>query len=359
MRAAICGDGFRVHARRDNSDYTFSVRILERLIGPALQATGLSVDTFGGFYSDPKTRSALQRTLGEERDVETWMLRSQVRSASLDDFFDAAFEKYDLIIGFEISPTLMEFCKERGKKVIDFAIHPYRFLPDLVMMARSPNAETQELINAIECPLNDFPRFIPFSKDAIGKMEKRIGALRSLLGSGPSSIFFLQTRFDRSKFDGSGSFVDDLALVRTAGISPTLYKPHPSEPRPEIELELRKRGAARVAPDWSFYDLVLAFPDIECVSVSSSTLAEAEALGSKRINMLAGTPWTVKGLEKFSSPKSSAHNPIYVPVDLRFTSFNFWRAVLGFESTWRSAAVGFQPDVLRSAWGQRWDFRTQ
>jgi hypothetical protein len=359
MRVAICGDGFRVHARRDNADYTFSVRILERLIGPALQSAGASFDTFGGFYSDPKTRLALQRALGEERDVETWMLRSQVRSASLDDFFDVAFQGYDIIVGFEICPTLIQFCEDRGKKVLDFAIHPYRFLPDLVMMARSPNVEVQESLNAIECFVNDFPRFIPFSKDSIGRIEKSVGALRSQLGSGSKSIFYIQTRFDRSKFDGKGSYIDDLALVRRAGISPTLYKPHPSEPRPEIELELRKRGAVRVAPDWNFYDLVMAFPEIECISVSSSTLAEAEALGVRRVSMLAGTPWAIKGLERFSSPSSSSVNLAYIPIDLRFTSVNFWKAVLGIGGFSRSVTVGFQPDVLRAAWGQRWDFKKQ
>lgn len=355
MKVAICGDGFRVHGRRDNVDYTNnSVRVLERLITPALKLAGCEIDAFVGFYSDSRLRAAIKHTVGESRDVETWILRSQVRSAAVDEFYHIAFDEYDLIVGFEMSSTLISFCAEQRKKVIDFAIHPYRFLADLLLMARSPDPDIDHLLNSIFYPLSDVPLFVPFSKERVARAEAIKATIQPALEEGVGGIYLMQTRFDRSKFDGRGSFVDDLAVIRSMDVSPMFYKPHPSEPRPEIELELRKRGAARIPPNWNFYDLVVAVPEAEYIAVSSGTLAEAEALGASRTTMLAGTPWTVRGLEKFSA--ASASDPHYIPVDMRFASASFWKAVLE-DGKYSSVAVGLRPDVLRTAWGERWDYQ--
>jgi len=121
----------------------------------------------------------LLKTMGAGFDVFTWAYRSQVLSASLREFYALTFGAYDLIVGFEMPASLLRYCGEVGIKAIDIAIHPYRFLDDLVLMARSSDSATEAAIEAIQHSFANDVAIPPMPREAIGKTRRELEQLRN------------------------------------------------------------------------------------------------------------------------------------------------------------------------------------
>ncbi len=356
MKVAICGDGFRFHERNDRADYLLNVDILARLISPALRRHDCDIHVIKQFRVDHRTNVHLQRTIGIGQDVYSWAYRSQVLTNSLRDFYELSFADYDLIVGFEIPLSLLQHCSEVGVKAIDIALHPYRFLDDLVLMARSSDPRIDAAIEGIECVLSNEVLLPPLRAEAISK-NREIASLIRLSAGETTPIFLLQTRFDRSKFDGEGGFIDDLLVLCSSNIGAKYYKPHPYEARPELELHLIRRGAKRLPQSVSFYELLSAAgTHLEILAVTSGALSEAEALGARSVKGRGHSPWEGAGIRVPKPKTNGAAYCRYRPVDMRVLTDRFWAGVLG-SAALPGTPIGFKSGFLRSAFGMSWDYR--
>src|SRR5688572_31276720 len=107
--------------------------------------------------------------MGPGSDLYTWAYRSQVLTSSLRDFYELSFSDYDLIVGFEMPLSLLRYCGEAGIKAVDVAIHPYRFLDDLVLMARAGDAATDVVVQKIKHEFANDVLVLPSSRQSISK----------------------------------------------------------------------------------------------------------------------------------------------------------------------------------------------
>jgi hypothetical protein len=352
----ICGDGFRVHGRRDRASYGANIPVLEALAGPPLRRLGARLITISDFYRDERVRPLVRLTVGFARDALTWAYRSQVSHPLLDQFYERLVEGIDFVLGFELAPTFVSFCAKAEVPVLDIAIHPFRFLPDLLLMARSPDRRIASHLEEIAWDATERPILLPRTRAEIGAAESIRGRILGDHGGSPLTVFFMQTRFDKSKFDGAGGFVDEIGLIERSGLRPRYYVPHPNEPRPELEYLMRQLGAEKIPTGVGTYDLLSLFADtLTVVAVSSSVLAESRALSVVDVRPLAGFPWVVKGFEELSAPWAMAtSSPPFTAIDGRFLSDRFWARVLGQSDMPWNATYQSTEGYLRNAWGEGW-----
>lgn len=358
MKAAICGDGFRVQARNDRGNYFWSVDVLAHLLGPSLRRCQCDVDVFKSFHLDDQTSGNLHRTVGRGSDLYTWAYRSQVLSSSLRDFYELSFSGYDLIVGFEMPLSLLRYCGETGIKAVDIALHPYRFLDDLILMARTADPTTDAVLRRIRHDFMSDVLVLPSSKQSISNSQEVTTQLARSASAECISVFCMQTRFDRSKFDGNGGLTDDLMLLKNSTVSPHYYKPHPAEARPELELHMIKVGAKRLPEGLSIYDLLSAAANrLEIIAVTSGVLSEASALRAKSVVSLGHLPWKVDGVSEPKSNLDGHPSDTFWPVDMRIATDAFWANIAGQSDACIGGPMPRKTNFLRMAFGQSWDYR--
>lgn len=77
---------------------------------------------------------------------QTWASLYDVEDVSV---FPAAFDtllQHDLVVGFELPPTLKRALHRAGKRYISFYIHPVRFLRDLCFLVTTNSSEVADLV---------------------------------------------------------------------------------------------------------------------------------------------------------------------------------------------------------------------
>jgi hypothetical protein len=290
-------------------------------------------------------------------DLYTWAYRSQLLSSSLRDFYALSFGDYDLVVGFEMPLSLLSYCAEVGIKAVDIAIHPYRFLDDLVLMVRSGDPHIESVLREARHDFGTDMLILPTPKQSINTTKEKLAHFsKSASTNSPITVFCLQTRFDRSKFDGKGGIIDDLALLRNSDVSPLLYKPHPAEARPELELELIRAGATRLPEGISFYDLLSAAADqLEVIAVTSGVLSESSVLRVKSVVSLGRLPWKVYGVPEPKSLVDGNPGDVFWPIDMRIATDSFWAGILGKTDASTLGPIPRKSNFLRLAFGS-WDY---
>ena len=355
IQALITGDGFRAHDRTEVNRGRINVEILASLVGPPLRRSGAAVTVIAGYLGNDRARCAFERRLGSLGDAFTWAQRSQVLAPSISRFYDELTDGYDLVVGFELAPSMVEYCAGRGLAAIDLTFHPVRFLDDLVLAARAVPARLDAAIRQIELDFSALSLVPATRRPDREKARRQFNALVPPSRAEPSEIFFVQTRFDRSKFDGRGGFVDEIALIEESGIRPAFYKKHPVEPRTEIEFLLRRMGARPLDGTVDAYTVLCALSDRVAVSaISSSILAEARTIGVAEVRALFGYPWRMRGLEHLATPFARDDPFEYVAVDRRLLTDGFWSAIVEGRDPPANAPPGLDRDRLRSAWENPW-----
>jgi hypothetical protein len=256
----------------------------------------------------------------------------------------------DIAVCFEAPNSLYDFCRADGPPLLDLALHPFRFSHDLFLMARSPDDRIQATIESIELEFDR--RDLPVDYD-LDEQERLAAFLRAeSAGGGRKSIFFLQTRFDKSKFDLYGGIIDDFGLLASVSPFPVFYRPHPLEPRPELEVLLRARGARPLDPAIPTNAVLMSGrDDIVVAAISSAVLAEAVFLGMPHVHAIRGLPFPLRGFEKLCLPEALTRHA-FVAVDSRLLTANVWRRIIRGDDT----GIG-PPHLVRQEISRAWNGR--
>ena len=149
---------------------------LERVIGAKITWPRWGVKT--SVITVPAEAEAFRRALGNDTIFSGYLNDSDQTWASLYDVedvtvFPAVFDElfqHDLVVGFELPPTLKRALHRAGKRYISFYIHPGRFLRDLCLLVTTNSSDVADLVAQIQVPSNE-----------IGFQVRRFSALFSRL----------------------------------------------------------------------------------------------------------------------------------------------------------------------------------
>lgn len=304
-----------------------SVLKLYQLLSGPLRYLGQDVRVISDFNTCPIVSGTYRMIFGRDSNVHRWMYRSQVLSERVRTFYDILTEDTKLIIAFEAPQSLFKYCQEKNLPLVDFAFHFIRFGAEYSLMARTNSLSISGLLESVHAHDHTHSIASRFNYAACYKAGQLYDSLPKKSDC-RTSVFIMQTRFDRSKFDGAGSIIDDYAVLRESMSSFDYYKPHPSEQRPELEVLLEHRGARRLPDALEIYPLIAARGDtLSFTGISSGLIAEAQLLGCSHSRMIVGFPWRVLGFEAFTRTSAVAEGD-YIPITNAMLSQPFWQAVL-------------------------------
>lgn len=125
---------------------------LERVIGAKHTWARWGVKT--SVITAPTEAEAFRRALGNDAIFSGYLDDADQTWASLYDVedvtvFPAAFDElfqHDLVVGFELPPTLKRALHRAGKRYISVYIHPVRFLRDLCLLVTTNSSEVADLV---------------------------------------------------------------------------------------------------------------------------------------------------------------------------------------------------------------------
>ncbi len=134
---------------------------LERMIGAKNTWARWGVKT--SVITVPTVAEAFRQALGNDsiftgylEDADrTWATLFAVEDTTV---FPAAFDKllqHDLVVGFELPPTLKRTLHLAGKRYISFYIHPVRFLRDLCFLVTTNSNEVADVVAQEEVPSHE------------------------------------------------------------------------------------------------------------------------------------------------------------------------------------------------------------
>jgi hypothetical protein len=195
-------------------------------------------------------------------------------------FFRKVIKPDSIVVGYEMSDLMLGALASIGIPYIDIALHPVRFLHDLVFGIRTNDQWINKV--ALECkdPLETIPRQVASIKAKVAWMYKPrqvVGKTLLVLGQSP---------YDRALLTLTGRFASlrdyeyDLLKI-IDDYNSVIYKPHPYDQSRELPWEnLKIIQRIKVAED-NFYQLI-SQPGVQKVfALNSSGLTEANLFGLK------------------------------------------------------------------------------
>lgn len=300
-RIAFAGDPLRftLGGGRVRSGQDENVKWLQRLLEalPAFHERSL------GSFDSADVASQIARGRGRaharamaayQADPESaW---AQRYAAPRCDFLLPLFDRIadnDLVVGFELPPTLRQHLQNRGTPYLNLVLHPVRFLRDLALGATTNDAPIQRLLTTLALP-----------DDEVTTQVRRFRALfakrRPAACAFPSGLPVLvgQTPRDAALIAGS-TFADwpDFEEQLAAVLSPfdaLVFVEHPQRgPVPRLARWLRQRlGKSVIMTDANGYGFVFgAATPPGLWTLSSSLGVEAQTAGVPAHFML-GDPRT-------------------------------------------------------------------
>jgi hypothetical protein len=157
---ALTCDFLRVQPKRDNFEnfQTRNLAWLEQMIGAKHSWPRWGVKT--STLVVPTEANAFKRALGnnglytdyQSDPDKTWAALYDAEAVTV---FPATFDallQHDLVVGFELPPTLKRALHLAGKKYISFYIHPVRFLRDLCFLVTTNSNDITNLIASRAVP---------------------------------------------------------------------------------------------------------------------------------------------------------------------------------------------------------------
>lgn len=134
---------------------------LERLVGAQDTWSRWGVKT--SVITSPTLTEAFKSALGDDAIFSAYLADADQTWASLYDtedvtVFPALFKEllqHDLVVGFELPPTLKRALHRAGKPYISFYIHPVRFLRDLCLLVTTNSSDLAILVGGVEVPTQE------------------------------------------------------------------------------------------------------------------------------------------------------------------------------------------------------------
>lgn len=344
--ALFVGDMFRTHTMLKGGRYGGSTRKLATLLRNTVECLGYRCRVIEDRDSDGL--AALYTVFfGDYDNVHTWAQRSQVLSPRVAEFYDRLLDGVRLVIGFEVPESLYDHCCRAGIAVFDFSFHFVRFEADYSVMVRTNRPRAQALLRRIRHHVCHLDIQAKLAGDTADTVFDEMDEIR---------LFLIQTRFDRSKFDGKGGVLDDLERIRAAALPVTHYKLHPMEHRPEIELQFSYSGAEPFPTDVNIYGFLARYGHkTRLYTISSGLAAEGDLIGVKSVDYLVGFPWTIEGYETYSAPPPQGRDRgLFIAVDNRVFAPDFARALFA-EDDWQPAPGAARSQFsLKEFWNVKW-----
>jgi len=255
-----------------------------------------------------------------------------------------------LLIGFELSPLLLNAIERAGLSYIDLGIHSIRFLPDYVFGVRTNVPLFQERISSFIVPYDEIISHVAVSKGRSARV------CRNQVIDPGSAIFLGQISIDSSLISNhkmtSQKEILDLICELRASFPQIYYKFHPHcEKREEIEEQLTKNDVKVV--DQNIYDIFNNKNVNLFASFSSGSLTEANLFGCNTIRLSeAPSPYVVS----FDGVPDHLRSKHYIPIQSTILRMEFWRYLLTGEEFVSSQAVfqSFEPMkfMLNQKWGR-------
>jgi hypothetical protein len=193
-------------------------------------------------------------------------------------FFREAIKPDSIVVGYEMSDLMLGALASMGIPYIDIALHPIRFLRDLVFAIRTNDVWISKVALDCEDRLETIPLQIASIKAKAAWMYKPrqvVGKTLLILGQSP---------YDRALLTSTGNFASlrdyEYDLLRIVDdYDSIIYKPHPYDWSKELPWESpRILQRIKLAED-NFYQLI-SQPGVRKVfALNSSGLTEASLFG--------------------------------------------------------------------------------
>lgn len=262
-------------------------------------------------------RWTIYNSLGLQFTSESWGLLYEGRYESeiIKEILYKKLTEYDLVIGFELPPYIVDALSLFGIKYIDFTNHPIRFLPDYMFGVRTNIKEVQEKLSLAIIPDDLIYRFAEISK----ARTTRILQNREKFGEN-SAIFMGQIEIDSSLI--CNGRIADLEDVENALISLTLnyekvfYKAHPHLKKTEEVKNIIKKIRRCEYLEINAYDAMALDNFAVVASMSSGSLFEAKYFGRK-------TKYFLPPKDHFDI-NCNNKDIIYYPIYKSILNKNFW-----------------------------------
>ncbi|MEO0249062.1 MAG: hypothetical protein ABIN58_05860 [candidate division WOR-3 bacterium] len=319
----------------------------ELLRSPLEKATGLPV---AALCSDAVANCipAIYGSYGKGFDTSAW---AAISCAEPSDVLCSALRPHverSLVLCFEC-PSVLSACFRRlGVPLIEILVHPVRFYFDLLLAFRCSVPSIQSALSRFRVEWSELVSAARLIRDRL--------AGKCLINE-DFSIITVQVPWDRSvilegKFASILDFPDalDAFLARSKKV---FIKPHPDIGIPEDVAEWASELAIEPVNE-NFYSLVSSPRLHEVLSLSSSTLDEAEAFGVRTTRLLPR-------VHRFTYAEDALGGTDFGVVYEYWSWPAFWSEVLSSiiptqTLPWQPPE---QPRTLRESRGLSWDWRPE
>jgi hypothetical protein len=337
VRIVVAHDFFRSPVL-DAGDADAIGRFLHQLIGPSLQRLGHAVSRATEVRADGSSAvSDIAARHGWRRVRESWIRAYSDPAADSEVApYYRALRACDLVICWEMAPSLIRFLVAAGIGFIEIGIDSIRFCTDLFMRVRTNVPEIAERLSSQETT-DEFVRH---------EAASLIAAISPVRMSKPHALFAGQMDLDTS-------LIADARLARVEPLLPALraakagrdllLKPHPHGAPHNALRSLHRTLADSVISDDNIYAL-LASPEIETViTLSSSVADEAEMFGKRAHRLIVPD----NAPARFGDSVSR-----FFRIDARVGTLGFWSAVLPGTPT--PFSIEAAPRRVRDMFSYRW-----
>lgn len=282
----------------------------------------------------PTQPRAFERALGNRGALSeyrngadhAWARRYDVEHPDLlASVFDELCD-YDLVIGFEMAPTIKRWLHSRGRLYLNLYVHPLRFLRDLCFGATTNSPQMADLLRTHEIASSEVDTQVHRFRGLFRRQQPAACAI-------PAGLPLLIGQTERDSVlikDGRFETWDDHAeslAVELAGFDAVAFLEHPYRPSSSVILErLRSvHGKTVISTNANGYGVLFANREVPCVLTLASSLGvEAQAAGHDTRFLLADPrqKFDVLGVDQAAAgPVRAYGHGLLMP--------SFWDAVLG------------------------------
>ncbi|MEN0048458.1 MAG: hypothetical protein AAF806_15450, partial [Bacteroidota bacterium] len=282
--------------------------------------------------------------------VESWAktyFKAEVPDQVLQ-YFSTHFHDA-LIIGFEISPFIMNIFTKLGLPCINIMWDPVRFMDDIFFCFSTNNTDIYERLLAYQLPRTLIHQSADLQKARFLRKAPSIDV--------QGTLFLGQTSIDRSLIEGDQirqleEFEADLLNLKME--AEVRFKPHPFDQKKEQRLGLMKKLGIQILEDkYDTYDLLCAESIQKVAAISSGTTVEAHFFGKAAQTFIA--PYYL-----FHQESPNFNEQSCIAVFDEYLSINFWADILSpvfpFTRT-LDRNLPFKPNRMRNATCSYWGYR--
>ena len=269
------------------------------------------------------------------------------------DVFASIFEQlceYDLVVGFEMAPSIRRALNACSKPYVNFYVHPLRFLRDLCMGATTNSPKIAACLRSHEVPQIEIDNQVRRFRALF--LRQRLGACAIPTGL---PVLIGQTERDSvlirdGRFAGWEDFTDEIAEL-LSGHDEVVFLEHPYRPNSNsILTTLRSvHGKTTIATNVNSYGILFSNPQIpKVLTLASSLGVEASALRLPTDFLLADPrqKFLMKDIEVDSTPLLG--HGVLCP--------SFWGRVLGRDDARSPDAFCLGENYVRNSL-DTWSFR--